>query len=61
MLDPKTLPRAKSTFRLIADKIPTTNSGSEVPKATKEIPIIASGIFNWVAILIAESTKRSDP
>ena len=45
MFEPKTLPRAKSTFFLIADNIPTTNSGKEVPKATKDTPIIASGIF----------------
>jgi len=46
IFEPKTLPRAKSTLRLMADKIPTTNSGSEVPKATNDIPIIASGILN---------------
>ena len=46
MFEPKTLPRAKSTFLFIADNIPTTNSGREVPKATNYTPIIASGIFN---------------
>ena len=61
MFEPKTLPRAKSTFLLMADNIPTTNSGKEVPNATKDTPIIASGIFNWFAILIADSTKRSEP
>ena len=37
------MPRAKSTLRLIADNIPTTNSGNDVPNATNDIPIIASG------------------
>ena len=38
MFDPKIFPSAKSTLRLIAAKIPTTNSGREVPKATR-VPI----------------------
>ncbi len=61
IFEPNTFPRAKSTFLLIAASIPTANSGNEVPNATKEIPIIASGIFKLFAISIAELTNKSEP
>ena len=61
IFEPNTLPKAKSTFLLIAEITPTANSGNEVPNATKEIPIIASGTFSWFAIFIAESTNKLDP
>ena len=44
IFEPNTLPRAKSTFLRNTDNTPTTNSGSEVPKATRETPIIDSEI-----------------
>ena len=46
------MPRAKSTFFRIAATKPTTNSGSDVPKATRETPIMDSGISNSAAIFI---------
>ena len=55
------MPRAKSTFFRIAATKPTTNSGSDVPKATRETPIIDSGISNFVAIFIADLIKKFAP
>ena len=41
--------------------MPTANSGNDVPKATNDNPIIASGILNIFAIFIADSTNKSEP
>ena len=55
------LPKAKSTFLLIADIIPTNNSGSDVPNAISDNPITASETLYFLAISIAELTNKSEP
>ena len=55
------LPKAKSTFLLIADIIPTTNSGSDVPNAINDNPMTASETLYFFAISIADLTNKSEP
>ena len=60
-MDPKILPKAKSTFLFSADITPTTNSGSDVPKAINDNPITVSETLKMFATFIAELTNNSDP
>ena len=61
IFEPNTFPRAKSTFLLKADRIPTDNSGKEVPNAIKVAPITDSETPKVVAIFTAAPTKNFDP
>ena len=61
MFDPKIFPSAKSTLRLIAAKIPTTNSGREVPPATMTTPIAKREIFNFFPKLTDPLMTTSAP
>ena len=48
-------------LELNADITPTTNSGSDVPKAINDNPITVSETLKMFAKFIAELTNNSDP
>ena len=59
MLLPTTLPMATSPLPLSADKMPTNNSGEEVPMPTMVSPMMKLEIFARWAIATDESTSKS--
>lgn len=61
MLDPNTLPIARSALPLDDAKILITNSGAEVPKETIVNPITKSETSNFFAREEAPSTIQLDP
>ena len=58
---PITLLTASALFPAIDEVMETAASGALVPSATMVNPTIIVGIFKIEAILLAPSTKRSDP
>ena len=58
---PIILPIDISAYPFILDVVLTNNSGIEVPIDTIVSPIIISGIWNFFAILLLPSTKKSAP
>ena len=58
---PITLLTAIALFPVIADVMETAASGALVPNATIVKPTIIVGIFKRDAMLLAPSTKKSDP
>ena len=56
---PITSPKVIRLFCLMPDKIPITNSGALVPKATTENPTINDGMANILARFEAESINTS--
>ena len=55
------LPIDISAYPFILDVVLTNNSGIEVPIDTIVKPIIISGMWNFFAMLLLPSTKKSAP
>ena len=54
MFEPKIVPTARLDCFLNAATIPVASSGRDVPKATRETPIMDSGILNFSAMFTAD-------
>ena len=61
VLEPTTLPTARSGVSLRAETTLTKSSGAEVPAATMVSPMMISGTFSLRASEAAPSVRRSAP
>ena len=61
ILLPSMFPIAKSVVPCSDEVILTTSSGAEVPNATIVSPTIISDTPNFLAIVLAQSTRKSAP